>query len=425
MTTTKKGQRLTTKKTKSTANKITKTNLNSKAIRKCYSPVKANRKHPMSNPIQTASSDELFVLRDSSNKLSAETSAADDKATAASATVENATGDLAHFVQDCKEFDSVFEKIKFKEQFKKQYEAQLNSRMSKPTVEPLFNTFSVFSPLKDDQYVEIEPSGDNSPLIATPTSIAFANKVDMPCAVPYEELSYDLLSPSSSLSTSSSTYCDSLFDSPRVSDFAASTTNSYHIPVAEIDELKTTIGNTNSIFTPLTDDLNSSNFYIAGDDDDDRTMKQIDFNDEPINWIHLAPQAGDSCISLDFDELPTCLDDATEKLIKEISFGSVRSDNRRQTANSSPSRTVQNLNNSTISFYDSSKSSLDSYVSSSKSVKIPNHFSNLESEITKKPRISFQSSAANQTKQSHSSKCVCSTTVFGSNCRSVNRPINY
>lgn len=365
----KKGQKLAKKNKAGNQSKINKTNLNSKVMEKCYSPVKTARKSP--------ASDDLFALKDTSNLKKKAIPAPSD---------ESLVQD--HFVQDCREFDDVLEKIKFKEQFKRQYEAQLNSRMAKQTVEPLFNTLSVFEPLaKEDSYYQSEPPINNSPLIATPTSIAYANKVDMACMMPFElsnDVTYDLnyeLSPVSDLSTSDSY---DLFDSVNAaaSDLTAAANTNFHIP--DMNELKTTVGNPNSIFTPLTEDLNSSYYLTCGDDGDGKLAgKKIDF--ESMNLIHLAPQAGDCCMSLDvsmdFDELPANLDPETEKLIREISFAS-------SIGNGSNLTTVQSAQqpNSTTA---NEVSRIESYLtfdarSHSRQVKNPNHFR--ASEVTKKAR---------------------------------------
>lgn len=374
--TNKKGQKLN-KKNKINCNqstRITKTNLNSKVIEKCYSPVKVNKKN-WSNANKNSSADDLFILKDCSNLKKKH---------------ENKQNDENHFVQDCKEFDCVLEKIKFKEQFKKQYEAQVNSRLAKQTIQPLFNTLSVFEPLRkeDTAYCQIEPPIDNSPLIATPTSIDYADKVDMPFElsndITYEMNYNDLSSPISSTSSINSMSCEQFFESNSTANLI--TTNANYIP--EIDELKTTIGNTNSIFFPLTEDLSSTSsvFYMTSEDEEKLAAgKKIDY--ENMNLTHLAPQAGDSCMSLDvnmdFDELPVNLDAETEKLIKEISFNSCL--------------TVQNTN-STIQIENTGcKKDLSfDYIPGNKPVKIPNHFS-FDSEIVKKARTSLNLPANNQT----------------------------
>ena len=372
----KKGQRLAKKNKASNQSKITKTNLNCKAMEKCYSPVKTARK--------SAPTDDLFVLKDNGNLKKKATPAPGDKQPG------DESGSLVqdHFVQDCREFDDVLEKIKFKEQFKRQYEAQLNSRMAKQAVEPLFNTLSVFEPLaKEDSSCQSEPSINNSPLIATPSSIAYANKVDMACMTPFElssDVTYDLayeLSPVSNLSSSGSY---DLFDSMNAaaSDLTDANTN-FHIPV--IDELKTTIGNPNSIFSPLTDDLNSS-YYLTCGDEEKLADKKIDF--DSMSLIHLAPQAGDSCmnldVSMDFDELPMNLDPETEKLIREISFGAGSNFNTVQSAKQP---------NSTTAAIEAGRKeddlAFDDCRSHSKQVKNPNHFR--ASETTKKARTSLGS----------------------------------
>jgi len=363
----RKGQRLT-KKAKSTVNKqqIVKANPSSKVIKK-----------PTKMTISKKLSDDL---------------------------IENEQ--LTHFVQDCKEFDEVMEKLTFKQQFKKEYEAQLNNRMSKQIIEPVFNTFSVFSPLKEDQYDQVEPSSDNSPLIATPLSITQARKVDMPCI---EMNSFDCLSDSSN--------SEQMFDLTKT--FTTSTA-SYIPESVHIDELKTTIGNTTSIFTPLTD--NNCNYMMASADDL-TAIKKIDEHGAD-RWLSLAPQAGDAecCIDtvdLDFDDLPMGMDTDLIKEINSVSSNNVSTnsydsssyDSVSMNSNSldghhhsiKPGRVqnlTNNLNNSTISFNDSNdlieNGSFDFLSSSSsKSVKVPNHFNNLELEITKKARFSFDQSSAN------------------------------
>ena len=328
-------------------------------MEKCYSPVKTVRKSP--------TTDELFVLKDNSNLKKKATP--NDKQAGEKILVQD------HFVQDCREFDDVLEKIKFKEQFKRQYEAQLNSRMAKQTVEPLFNTLSVFEPLaKEDSYCQSEPPINNSPLIATPSSIAYANKVDMPFELS-NDVTYDLsyeLSPVSDLSSPSSY---DLFDSVNAAAADLNANTIFHIP--DMNELKTTIGNPNSIFSPLTDDLNSS-YYLTFSDDEKLVGKKIDF--ESANLIHLAPQAGDSCMSLDvsmeFDELPQNLDAETEKFIREIGFGG-----------NFTVQSAQQLNSTTIENGRKESDLAFDHRSHSKPSKNPNHFR--ASEITKKARTSL------------------------------------
>lgn len=364
-------------------------------LEKCYSPNKAARKSA------NKATDDLFVLKDNSNLPKKAAQQASPATSGNSSSDESGALVQDHFVQDCREFDDVLEKIKFKEQFKRQYEAQLNSRMAKQTVEPLFNTLSVFEPLaKEDSYCQSEPSINNSPLIATPSSIAYASKVDMACMVmPFElsnDVTYDLgyeLSPASDLSSSSGSY--DLFEPVNACSSEPTASPNFHIP--EIDELKTSIGHPNSIFSPLTDDLNSS-YYLTGSDEEKLAAagKKIDF--DSMNLLHLAPQAGDSCMSLDvsmdFDELPVNLDPETEKLIREIGgFGT-------GTGNFTSVQSAQQLNSTTAAAIESARKedrlAFDNYRSHSKPVKHPNHFR--ASEITKKARTSLSalSSPANR-----------------------------
>lgn len=376
----KKAQRLAKKTKAANQSKITKTNLNSKVLEKCYSPNKTARKSA------NKETDDPFVLKDNSN---VPRKAVQQQASPASSD-ESVALVPDHFVQDCQEFDDVLEKIKFKEQFKRQYEAQLNSRMAKQNVEPLFNTLSVFEPLaKEDSYCESEPPINNSPLIATPSSIAYANKVDMACMpMPFElsnDVTYDLgyeLSPASDMSSQSGLY--DLFDSANAGSADLTASPNFHIP--ELDEMKTSIGHPNSIFSPLTDDLQSSSYYLTCGDEETLAAagKKIDF--DSMNLLHLAPQAGDSCMSLDvsmdFDELPVNLDPETEKLIREIGgFGTPAVQNAQQ------------LNSTTAAAIEGGRKEaglmFDSYRSHSKPVKHPNHFR--ASEITKKARTSLSS----------------------------------
>lgn len=428
----KKGQRLA-KKTKTNQSKITKANLNSKAINKCYSPVKMSANRKTNSAIKATNilantEDDLFILKDSSNLKKTKN---DFEAKPLSSLLEEESNSMnqvqENFVHECEEFDQVLKKIKFKEQFKREFEAQLNSRMTKETVEPLFNTLSVFQPLvKEDDYCQSEPSMYNSPLIAEPSSLAFSNKVDMPCATlfcddalsitnsmsPSSCLSNDL-SPASCLSTSSlSTEIsndDMSFNQPSFNlsyDISSPTesnlsnsglgscdlfesTDLNYIP--EIDVEKTKFNN--SIFFPLPDDLNSG-YYMSYEEDS--------LQGKTPDYSYLAPQAGDSTmsldVSLDFDDLPPNLDAMTEKLIKEISFN----DNLNIVQNND----INLKTNSTIQYKNSNKIFDYNYSSKGKSLKIPNHFNfDDETEVIKKPRTTFNlNSPTNQPLSNQQSK---------------------
>ena len=405
----KKAQRLP-KKNKLNQVKIIKTNLN-KAIDKCYSPAKTTATIKKNNAATTG--DNLFVLKDSSNlrkkKQSIEEAKKEEKKAECKKDLklDFSSPNLDHFVEDCKEFDCVLEKIKFKEQFKLEYEAQLN-RGSKKKIQPLFNTLSVFEPISKEDDVDdyqSEISIYNSPLIAEPTSIALASKVDMNCLQfdfqsndeieNYEMNCLDLTSPISELSSplselssNQSIHYDLLeaTSSSSLTDHQLMITNANYIP--QIDELKTTIGNTNSIFTPLID--NSDSFMLACDDEDKLS----------VDYDYLAPAAGDSCmslgVSLDFDELPPNLDLETEKLIKEIS------------STTALNTQVQNANSTILHKNELDKKLIDynsNYRPTSRSLKIPNHFLSLDN--TKKARISFNSSTSKSINVKKSRKFSC------------------